>query len=209
MCRANLCCDEVIPEKIQIQWTKWEKNLKQLEKIAVERCYKPTTFGALVEYSLHHFADACEYGYGQVSYLRLVDDNGRILCSLMIGKACVAPLKVMTIPRMELVAATLSVKMSILLKKKLESIKKYSGLIGRLYWDTLGMNRKGSKYLWQAELNSPKVIKMNPIGIISVQNRTQQIMHQERLIFVMIKLKGGILDHSFFGNQRQHGLTTK
>ena len=120
LCRANLGWDEVIPEKIQIQWTKWEKKLKQLEKIAVERCYKPAIFGTLVECSLHHFADACEYGYGQVSYLRLVDNNGRIHCSLMIGKARVAPLKVMTIPRMELVAATLSVKMSILLKSELE-----------------------------------------------------------------------------------------
>ena len=50
-------------------------------------------------------------GYGPVSYLHLVDNNCRIHCSLMIGKAGVAPLKVMTIPRMELVAATLLVKM--------------------------------------------------------------------------------------------------
>ena len=73
------------------------KKLKQLEKIAVERCYKPAIFGTLVECSLHHFADACEYGYGQVSHLHLVDNNGRIHCSLMIGKARVAPLKVMTL----------------------------------------------------------------------------------------------------------------
>ena len=32
--------------------------MKQLEKIAVERCYKPKTFGTVVECSLHHFADA-------------------------------------------------------------------------------------------------------------------------------------------------------
>ena len=38
----------------------------------------------------------------------------------MIGKAHVAPFKVMTIPRMELVAATLSVKMSVLLRNELE-----------------------------------------------------------------------------------------
>ena len=119
LCRANLGWDEVIPEKIQIQWTKWEKNMKQLESIAVERCYKPTTFGTVMECSLHHFADACEYGYGQVSYLRLVHNNGRVHCSLMIGKPRVAPLKVMTIPRMELVAGALSVKMSILLKNEL------------------------------------------------------------------------------------------
>ena len=71
-------------------------------------------------YSLHHFTDACQYDYGQVSYLCLVDNNGRIHCSLMIGKTSVAPSKVKTTPRMELVAATLSVKMSILLTKELE-----------------------------------------------------------------------------------------
>ena len=58
LCRANLCWNKVIPEKIQIQWTKWENDMKQWEKIAVERCYKPKTFGAVVECSLHHFADA-------------------------------------------------------------------------------------------------------------------------------------------------------
>ena len=40
--KENLYWDEVIPVKIQLQWTKWEKKSKQLEKIAVERCYKPT-----------------------------------------------------------------------------------------------------------------------------------------------------------------------
>ena len=71
----------------------------------------------------------------------------------MRGKSRVLPLKVMTIPRMELVAATFSVNTSILLKKD-QSIKKYSGLIVRLYWDALGINQKGSKYMWETELNS-------------------------------------------------------
>ena len=55
--------------------------------------------------SLHHFADGYEHGYAQVFYLYLVDNNGRIHCSMMIGKACVALLKVMPISRMELFAA--------------------------------------------------------------------------------------------------------
>ena len=46
--------------------------------------------------------------------------NGRIHCSLKIGEVCVAPLKVTAIFRMELVPATLSVKMPILLKKEIE-----------------------------------------------------------------------------------------
>ena len=82
-----------------------------------------------------------------------MDNNGRINCSLMRGKSRVLPLKVMTIPRMELVAATFSVNISILLKKD-QSIKKYCGLIVRLYWDALGINQKGSKYMWGTELNS-------------------------------------------------------
>ena len=119
-CKGNLGWDEAIPEDIQIQWGKWEKKLQQLDQISLDRCFKPINFGTVVENTLHHFSDASEYGYGQVSYLRLVGNTGRIHCSLVIGKAHVAPLKCMTMPRMELVAATLSVKISVLLKKELQ-----------------------------------------------------------------------------------------
>ena len=41
-------------------------------------------------------------------------------CCLVIGKSRVAPLKYIAMPRMELVAATLSVKISDLLKRELQ-----------------------------------------------------------------------------------------
>ena len=65
--------------------------------------------------------------------------------------------------------------------------------------------------MWETRLNSSKIIQMNPSDITSVQNKTQQITHQEEeLMFVMmIKLKGSILDHSFFWSQRQLGMKTK
>ena len=69
---------------------------------------------------MHHFADACEYTYGQASYFRIVDETGRIHCCLVIGKSRVAPLKFITMSRMELVAAILSVKISALLKRELQ-----------------------------------------------------------------------------------------
>ena len=120
LCKGNLGWDEATPENMQIQWGKWETKLQLLDQISLDRCFKPINFGTVDESTLHHFSDASEYGYGQVSYLRLVDNIGRIHCSLVIGKARVAPLKSMTVPRMELVAATLSVKMSVLLKKELQ-----------------------------------------------------------------------------------------
>ena len=105
--------NETIPDNIQRQWTKWERQLKELEGLSVDRCFKPANFGKIVDCSLHHFADACEYAYGQASYLRIVDESGRI-------HSRVAPLKYITMPRMELVAATLSVKISALLKRELQ-----------------------------------------------------------------------------------------
>ena len=77
---------------MQIQWRKWEKKLQQLDQISLEQCFKPVNFGTVVESTLHHFSDASDYGYWEVSYLRLVDITGRIHCSLVIGKGQVASL---------------------------------------------------------------------------------------------------------------------
>ena len=60
--------------------------------------------------TLHHFSDASKEGYGQVLCLRLVDPENKIHCSLVMGKSRVAPIKFISIPHLELTAATLSVK---------------------------------------------------------------------------------------------------
>ena len=50
---------------------------------------------------LHQFSDASFTGYGQSSYLRLVDEQGQVHCSLLLGKARVTPLRQVSIPRLE------------------------------------------------------------------------------------------------------------
>ncbi|XP_077967756.1 uncharacterized protein LOC144421984 [Styela clava] len=76
---------------------------------------------------MHHFSDACQSGYGQCSYVRLVNENGDSHCTLLMGKSRVAPLKQISIPRMELTAATISARMSRYLQEELryENIKEY------------------------------------------------------------------------------------
>ena len=88
--------------------------------VYLPRCFKPLGFGKVVDCSLHHFPDACKNGYSQASYIRLVNEKGRIHCSLVMGKNHVAPLKFISISRMELAGATLSVKQSALLRKELQ-----------------------------------------------------------------------------------------
>lgn len=68
---------------------------------------------------LHHFSDASLEGYGQCSYLRLVNEENQVCCYLVINKARVVPLKKTTVPRLELAAATVSAKMSEFLREEL------------------------------------------------------------------------------------------
>ena len=59
-------------------------------------------------------------GYGAVAYLCLVDVFDRIHCSFVMGKARLAPIHEITIPRLELTAAVISVKLSKIIREELE-----------------------------------------------------------------------------------------
>jgi hypothetical protein len=77
-------------------------------------------FDNITNVQLHHFPDASNRGYGQCSYLKLENDKGDVSCAFVMGKARVTPLKPVTIPRLELTAAVVSVKVSEQLQKELE-----------------------------------------------------------------------------------------
>ena len=120
LCRHKVDWDDPIPEDIKVKWEKSRADLLQLQRISISRCYKPENFGRVVSAELHHFSDASVKGYGQCSYLRLVDERLKIHCSLVMGKSRVAPLKPVTIPRLELTAAVCSVRISQQLRRELE-----------------------------------------------------------------------------------------
>ena len=83
-------------------------------------CLKPPDFGCTAVAQLHHFSDASEYAYGTVSYLRLENKQGGKHCWFLMGKSRVAPLKQVTIPRLELTAAVVAVKMDKMLRQELQ-----------------------------------------------------------------------------------------
>ena len=121
----DLCCrglkwDEVVPDEHLKNWQQWLRDLPRLEEFSVNRCFKPSGFGDASSCELHHLSDASQVGYGAVTYLRLVKESGQIHCTFAMSKARVVPLKRITIPRLELCAAIVSVRLDKMIKRELE-----------------------------------------------------------------------------------------
>lgn len=119
MCRHGTGWDDPLPSELQPVWERWKNDLANLEKITIPRCYVPPGFGRVVRKELHHFSDASTCGYGQCTYLRQVNEDGSVHCALVMAKSRVAPIKVTTIPRLELAAAVVSATTSNTLKEEL------------------------------------------------------------------------------------------
>ncbi|XP_013412394.1 uncharacterized protein LOC106175106 [Lingula anatina] len=119
MCKENSAWDEELSNDLMPQWEKWSEELKDIQNIKVARCFIPKNFGTVTRRELHHFSDASLSGYGQCSYIRLVNEKNEVHCSLVMSKARVTPLKVITLPRLELNAAVVSLKMSKVLESEM------------------------------------------------------------------------------------------
>ena len=120
MCARKMAWDDVMCASELARWDTWLADLPQLAKMKIQRSFTPASFGKVVSYRLHHFSDASQVGYGVVSYLCAVNEAGEIHCSFVMGKARVAPLKQMTIPKLELTAAAVAAKMDRLLRGELD-----------------------------------------------------------------------------------------
>lgn len=120
LCRDKVSWDEDLPEHILQRWESWLKDLPHFAALKIPRSYYPSNFGKIKQYEFHNFSDASFNGYGACSYLRATSEAGQISCSLVLGKARVAPTKLMTIPRLELSSAVTSVHNGEVIKKELE-----------------------------------------------------------------------------------------
>lgn len=120
ICKQGIEWDEEIGETDLKKWNNWLNQLDDLHRVKIERCYKPREFGKVVSCQLHCFSDASDIGLGMAFYFRLVDDNGKMHCSFVLGKSRVAPLKTITVPRMGLTAAARTVSLSKVILEELD-----------------------------------------------------------------------------------------
>ena len=134
---------------------KWRKDQQILDKVQVKRSFKPSRFGKVMSAQIHHFSDASEVGYGEANYLRLLDEHGQISNTLIMAKWRVAPMKPFTIPRLELTAATVSVKVGYMLLKELQidNLQKYYWTDSKLVLQCLNNERRRFHVLLPIELS--------------------------------------------------------
>lgn len=89
-------------------WTDWQKQLQNLLKVKIPRRFikinSPSTS------TLHIFTDASEKAFCAVAYLRIENSASDVSVNFVMSKAKVTPIsKTISIPRLELQAATLDV----------------------------------------------------------------------------------------------------
>ena len=102
---VKLGWDEPLPEDLRDRWLHFREALPQLSEIRISRWLGTSS---RTEWHLHGFADASKRAYAAVVYAVIPSVSSRIL----MVKTQVAPVKVESIPRLELYGAVLLARLT-------------------------------------------------------------------------------------------------
>ncbi|XP_062539188.1 uncharacterized protein LOC134207494 [Armigeres subalbatus] len=109
--RCGTDWDEPIAGELLPKWRYWCLYMQRLGEVTVPRCFfKGMNSYALEDVEAHLFVDASEAACAAVLYLRCIQ-NSVPKCALIAGKTKVAPLKPISVPRLELQAAMIGTRM--------------------------------------------------------------------------------------------------
>ena len=127
--------DEELSLDISNRWQTWLQDTHSNSLIKIPRWSGYTSQCEFLE--IHGFADASKFAYGAVLYLRLIQTK-EVLVTLQVAKTRVAPLNTLSIPRLELCAALLLVRLVQTLIEsfplRVESIHLWSDSADLLFW---------------------------------------------------------------------------
>ncbi|XP_059046968.1 uncharacterized protein LOC131842457 [Achroia grisella] len=101
--------DEELSNDLKEEWNKYKNDLPVLSEIKIPR-WNGSTID--VEVELHGFADASQSAYAAVVYTRVLSNNKNpCQTTLIMARTKVAPVKQISLPRLELCAAALLSKL--------------------------------------------------------------------------------------------------
>ncbi|XP_036346348.1 uncharacterized protein LOC118755629 isoform X1 [Rhagoletis pomonella] len=98
--------DDSLPRNLLLRWETFLDNYEHIQKIKIPRW---THFTPWDEVEFHGFCDASEKAYAAALYIRVRDraSNNAPHINLLVGKTKVAPVKTVSLPRLELCGALL------------------------------------------------------------------------------------------------------
>lgn len=112
----NLSWDDELPKQLAETWFKYRKDIHALNDLIIPR-YIPNSSTSL---ELHGFSDASIKAYSAVIYCRYRETDGSYRVTLMSAKTRVAPLKQISLPRLELCGALLLARLMSSIKSALQ-----------------------------------------------------------------------------------------
>ena len=100
--------DDALPSQVSSRWLKIRKDLTNLARFSIPRWLNTSSDSSI---ALHGFSDASQFAMAAVVYMVVLKPSTGAKTSLICSKTKVAPLKRLTIPRLELTAALLLAKL--------------------------------------------------------------------------------------------------
>ncbi|GFX89933.1 integrase catalytic domain-containing protein [Trichonephila clavipes] len=115
--RLKLDWNDSLPIHLETQWKRFVKSLAAINNLNIPR-YNLLDDAQRIE--LHGYCDSSLRDYGAAIYVKCLHNSGTVSTNLLCSKSRIAPLKSVTIPRLELCAAVLLAK---LIQKTIKSMK--------------------------------------------------------------------------------------
>ena len=103
--QLKLGWDEIVPGHLRDHHIQWREELPLLASVQIPRFYFREESPLTIQ--LHGFCDASQRAYAAVIYIRATYPNLSPSCRLVVAKSRVAPLKVLSVARLELLGAVL------------------------------------------------------------------------------------------------------
>ncbi|XP_050322476.1 uncharacterized protein LOC126754498 isoform X2 [Bactrocera neohumeralis] len=116
--KAGLPWDAELPPELLSSWVLFRNSLQDITRLRIPR-WLGIRVGSLVH--LHGFCDASRKAYAAVIYVQTIDKGGTSRTALVSAKTKIAPIKDVTIPRLELCGAHL-------LTKAMDNVRQALGL---------------------------------------------------------------------------------
>ena len=97
---------------------RWLRDLPLLEEVKIPYCLRGIE-DSVLNCSLHTFCDASKSAYTAAVFVR-TEYNSSVQVQLVQAKSQMSPIKPLTIPRLELLAATIGARLAVSVKKEID-----------------------------------------------------------------------------------------